>query len=71
VHADRLPTLREDATPERAADAERAAELTRELWRALEEFNLNATLALEALFVELRRSFAPLLPLANQNTGVP
>jgi DNA polymerase III subunit delta' len=71
VHADHLPTLLEDATRERAADAAQGAELTRELWRALEEFNLNPTLALEALFVELRRSFAPLLPLANQNTVVP
>ena len=57
VHADRLDVLREDATPERAADAETAAELARESWRALEEFNLNPTLALEALFVRLRRAF--------------
>jgi hypothetical protein len=27
----------------------------REAWRALEEFNLNPSLALEALFVQLRR----------------
>jgi len=27
----------------------------RETWRALEEFNLNPTLALEALFVRLHR----------------
>ena len=51
VHADRLDVLREDATRERAPDAERAAELAREAWRALEEFNLNPGLALEALFV--------------------
>ena len=58
VHADRLDVLREDATQSRATDAETAAELARESWRALEEFNLNPTLALEALFVRLRRVFA-------------
>jgi DNA polymerase-3 subunit delta' len=57
VHADRIDVLREDATPSRAADAENAAEQTRESWRALEEFNLNPTLALEALFVRLQRAF--------------
>ena len=35
-----------------------AAELVRETWRALEEFNLNPPLALEALFVQLRGRFA-------------
>ena len=45
-----------------ADDAERAAELVRETWRELEEFNLNPPLALEALFVRLRRSFAGSLP---------
>ena len=34
--------LREDATRERLAGAERACELVRETWRALEEFNLDA-----------------------------
>jgi DNA polymerase-3 subunit delta' len=58
VHADRIEELREDATRERAVDAEAAAELTRGVWRELEEFNLNPTLALEALFVRLKRSFA-------------
>jgi DNA polymerase III subunit delta' len=61
VHADRLDTLRQDATRERAADAERAAELVRETWRTLEEFNLNAPLALEALFVEVKRAFSSAL----------
>ena len=55
---DWLAELREDATPERAVDAETAAELVRELWRALEEFNLAPQLAFEALFVRLRRAFA-------------
>jgi hypothetical protein len=55
VHADRIEVLREDGTPERSADAARAAELARDAWRALEEFNLNPALALEALFVELKR----------------
>jgi hypothetical protein len=59
IHADRLATLAEDATRERATDAEAAAELVRETWRALEEFNLAAPLALEALFIGLRRSFSP------------
>jgi DNA polymerase-3 subunit delta' len=61
VHADRIDTLREDATRERAADAEAAAELAREAWRTLEEFNLNPELALEALFVQLKRAFSSAL----------
>jgi DNA polymerase III subunit delta' len=58
VHADRVELLREDATRERALDAERAAEAVRELWRTLEEFNLAPALALEALFVRLKRAFS-------------
>ena len=58
IHADRVELLREDATRERALDAEKAAEAVRELWRALEEFNLGPALALEALFVRLRRAFS-------------
>jgi DNA polymerase-3 subunit delta' len=61
VHADRLDVLREDATRERAQDAETAAGLARQTWRTLEEFNLNPTLALEALFVQLRRAFSSVL----------
>ena len=38
--------------------AERAAEAVRETWRALEEFNLAPQLALEALFIRVRRAFA-------------
>jgi DNA polymerase III subunit delta' len=71
VHADRLQVLREDAAPDRVDDAIEAAELVRELWRALEEFNLNPALALEALFVELRRAFSRVLSLSNTNTVVP
>jgi DNA polymerase-3 subunit delta' len=55
AHADRLPVLAEDATTERLAGAEHACELVRETWRAFEEFNLSPPLALEALFVQLRR----------------
>jgi hypothetical protein len=61
VHADRLDMLREDATRDRAADAETAAELARDAWRALEEFNLNPALTLEALFVRLSRAFSSAL----------
>jgi hypothetical protein len=35
--------------------AERAAEIVRETWRAFEEFNVQPSLTLEALFVRLRR----------------
>ena len=58
VHYDRLEELRADASVERLPGAERAAELVRETWRALAEFNLNPPLALEALFIELRRALA-------------
>ena len=58
VHCDHLDELREDATPERMPSAERAAELVRETWRSLEEFNIQAGLAFEALFIQLRRVFA-------------
>ena len=55
VHADRLAVLADDATTGRLAAAERACELVRQTWRAFEEFNLSPPLALEALFVQLRR----------------
>jgi DNA polymerase-3 subunit delta' len=58
VHVDRTGELLEDGTLERLEGAERAAELVRESWRRLEEFQLSPALALEALFVELRRAFA-------------
>jgi len=56
VHADRLAELREDA-PGREAGAEGAAAAVRQAWREAEEFNLSASLLLEALFVRIRRAF--------------
>jgi DNA polymerase-3 subunit delta' len=58
VHFDRLGELAEDATVERMLGAERAAEAVRETWRSFEEFNVSPPLALEALFVRLRRELA-------------
>jgi hypothetical protein len=58
VHCDHADQLREDASVERLAGAEQAAELAREAWRNFAEFNVNAPLALEGLFIQLRRSFA-------------
>ena len=58
VHCDHAAELREDAAVEVLPAAEEAAELAREAWRELAEFNLNAALAFEALFVRLRRAFA-------------
>jgi DNA polymerase III subunit delta' len=57
IHVDQLEALREDASPERSAAAETAAELVRQTWRELEELQLQAPLAFEALFVQLRRAF--------------
>jgi DNA polymerase III subunit delta' len=58
VHADRLNDLRADVALGAGRGAGRAAELCRDAWRAAEEFNVNASLALEALFVGLRRELA-------------
>jgi DNA polymerase-3 subunit delta' len=58
VHADRIDDLRADASAGAADGAVDAAETVREAWRALEEFNLNPSLALEALFVRVRRALA-------------
>jgi DNA polymerase-3 subunit delta' len=58
IHLDKLSELREDASRERLAGAERAAELARATWRRLEEFNLAPQLALEALFVRAARELA-------------
>jgi DNA polymerase-3 subunit delta' len=59
VHADRLDDLRQDVALELGEGAVRAAEEARETWRALEEFNLNPALALEALFVRIGRELRP------------
>jgi DNA polymerase-3 subunit delta' len=64
VHADRLAVLVEDGTTERLAGAERACEIVRETWRAFEEFNLSPPLALEALFVRLRKEHGAIPRLA-------
>jgi DNA polymerase-3 subunit delta' len=58
IHVDHLEALREDGTADRAAAAETAAELVRQTWRELQELQLQAPLAFEALFVQLRRAFA-------------
>jgi DNA polymerase III subunit delta' len=62
IHADRVEELREDVAAGAAEGAVDAAEVVREVWRALEEFNLNASLALEALFVRLRRALVGARP---------
>lgn len=58
IHLDKLPLLIEDATRDRLVGAERAAEVVRGSWRALEEFNLAPQLAVEALFVQVARELA-------------
>jgi DNA polymerase III subunit delta' len=55
LHADRRAELESDATPPRVDGAERACEHVRQTWRSFEEFNISSGLALEALFVQLRR----------------
>ena len=57
LNCDRLAELVEDAQPERALRAERAAEAVRDVWRSF-EFNVQTGLALEALFVRLRQELA-------------
>jgi DNA polymerase III subunit delta' len=64
IHVDRLEALREDAAPERSPAAETAAGLVRQTWRELEELQLQAPLAFEALFIQLRRAFAGALVAA-------
>ena len=58
VHFDRRDDVAADATRERMLGAERATEHVRDVWRRLEEFNLNPSLALDALFVRLRDELA-------------
>ncbi len=59
THFDHLAALREDGSVDRLPGAERAAEIVRESWRWFEELNLQPRLALEALFVRLRRELVP------------
>jgi DNA polymerase-3 subunit delta' len=54
LNSDRLEELAADAIPARGPAAERAAETVRDVWRSF-EFNVQPGLALEALFVRLRR----------------
>jgi DNA polymerase-3 subunit delta' len=58
VNADLVDELRQDVEAGAGAGAVEAAEAVRETWRALEEFNLNASLALEALFVRVHGALA-------------
>ena len=62
VHADRLEELQDDVAEGAGEGAERAAEVVRQAWREVEEFNLNAGLLLEAVFVRLRRAFTRGVP---------
>ena len=57
VNSDRLAELAEDGVSERSLAAERAAEAVREAWRSF-EFQVQTGLALEGLFVKLRRELA-------------
>ena len=57
LNCDRLAELGRDAEGERAVRAERAAETVRDVWRSF-EFNVQTGLALEALFIRLRRDMA-------------
>ena len=63
LNCDRLAELGEDAQPELASRAERAAEAVRDVWRSF-EFNVQTGLALEALFIRLRRELRA--PLAGE-----
>jgi hypothetical protein len=58
LNSDRLAELSEDGGAGRSVQAERAAEAVRDVWRSF-EFNVQPGLALEALFVRLRRELTP------------
>jgi len=58
IHADHLTELRADVALELGRKPEHAAALVRQSWRSAEEFNVNPSLWLDALFVQLRRAFA-------------
>ena len=59
VHRDHLDELHEDGLSERLAQAEVAVEEVQQSWREFEELNLQPRLALESLFVRLRRALVP------------
>ena len=61
LNSDRLAELAEDARPELAVRAEGAAEAVRDTWRSF-EFQVQSGLALEALFIRLRRELHGLVP---------
>ncbi|HSI97922.1 MAG TPA: hypothetical protein VK926_06125, partial [Gaiellaceae bacterium] len=63
IHADRLGDLREDVSLDLGDGPVEAAEIVRESWRGLEEFNLNPSLALEALFVRVQRELRTATPV--------
>jgi DNA polymerase-3 subunit delta' len=62
VHFDHLAALEEDATAEGIVAACEAAETILATWRDFEELNLQPALALEALFVALRRELVASAP---------
>jgi DNA polymerase-3 subunit delta' len=66
LNSDWIALLSEDAKPERVLPAERAAEGARDAWRTFEELNVQPGLALEALFVRLRREFASTVGAAGK-----
>jgi DNA polymerase III subunit delta' len=57
LNCDRLAELGADRRPELALRAEGAAEAVRDVWRSF-EFNVQTIVALEALFVRVRRELA-------------
>jgi DNA polymerase-3 subunit delta' len=58
VHGDLVEELRSDVAAGAAARADEAAEAARTAWRQAEEFNVNSSLALEALFVRIQQLLA-------------
>jgi DNA polymerase III subunit delta' len=64
LNSDRLAELSADGRPETSLAAERAAEIVRDVWRSF-EFNVQPGLALEALFVRLRRQLGAVAPAAR------
>jgi DNA polymerase-3 subunit delta' len=61
LNCDRLAELGADGLPDRSTAAERAVETVRDVWRSF-EFQVQTGLALEALFVRLRRELGGTLP---------